>query len=56
VKTLVFWLGVALAVDALVGLLGLAYWQKAIPGIPIGRIARAEAGVATILLVTYFLL
>ena len=55
-RTLIFWLGVALAVDALVGLLGLAYWQRAIPKVPIGRIARAEAIVAAILLSAYFLL
>lgn len=55
-RTFVFWLGVALAVDALVGLLGLTYWQRAIPKVPIGRIARAEGLVAILLLAAYFLL
>ena len=54
-RTAVFWLGVVLAVDALIGLLGLNYWQKAVPRIPIGRIAIAEAVVAVFLLVGYFL-
>ncbi len=55
-RTVVFWLGVALAVDALVGLLGLDYWRRAVPKIPIGRIAVAEAVVSFVLLAGYFLM
>lgn len=52
---IVFWLGVVLAADALVGLLGLKHWRKLVPeSIDIGRIATVEAIAALALLAVYF--
>lgn len=54
-RSFLFWAGVVLAVDALVGLVGLNVWRRAIPNIPIGRIAVVEAFLAACLFAAYFL-
>ena len=48
--SILFWLSIALLIDAGVGLWGLAYWQKLVPGINIKRIALIEAAIALVLL------
>jgi hypothetical protein len=53
VTAALFWIGVILAVDALVGLVGLARWRRSLPNVPIGRIAAVEAVVAAACLLGY---
>ncbi len=55
-RPFLFWAGVVLTVDALVGLVGLNVWRRAVPNIPIGRIAVVEAFLALGLLAAYFLM
>lgn len=52
-----FWLGVVLAADALIGLCGLNFWRRIVPPrFDIGRIAAVEGVVAIVLLAAYFIL
>lgn len=53
---ILFWIGAVLAVDALIGLLGLRFWQRVAPKFPVERIARIEGTLALGLMLAYFLL
>lgn len=52
-RAALFWIGTILAVDALVGLIGLSRWRRSLPGVPIGRIAAVEAGCAAVCLLGF---
>lgn len=54
-RVFLFWAGVVLAVDALVGLIGFNTWRRVVPRVPIGRIAVVEAFLAAGLLAACFL-
>ncbi len=48
-----FWGGVLLGADALIGLLGRRWWARHLPTVPIVQIATVEAVVAMGLLLLY---
>lgn len=51
-----FWVGIVLGADALIGLLGVDWWAHRLPGIPIARIATAEAALAVVMLSLYLMM
>lgn len=51
-----FWVGVLLGADALIGLLGRRWWARHLPTVPITQIATIEAIVAVVLLTLYLVL
>lgn len=50
---MLLWGGIALGLDAIVGLAGARYWERRFPRIPIGRIATVEAVVAAAMLIAF---
>ena len=54
--TVLFWIGILLALDALVGLIGLHRWERWLPRWNIGRLAMIEGAVAIGLLVLHIVL
>ncbi|MCX7819821.1 MAG: hypothetical protein N2652_11555 [Kiritimatiellae bacterium] len=51
-----FWAGILLGADALVGLLAQRWWASRLPGLPIAFIATVEAVLAIALLAAYLAL
>ncbi len=54
-RTWPLWIGLALGVDALIGLIGARRWRRALPGWPIKQIATVEALAACGLLAAWLL-
>lgn len=53
---ILLWIGLALAADALLALLGIRMLQRRLPGMPVYPLAAGEALAALLLLALYFAL
>jgi hypothetical protein len=52
---IIFWVGVAMLVDAAIDLWGLNFWQRLVPGLNVKKIALYEALAGLLLLLACFL-
>ena len=54
-KQVIFWIAVIMLIDAIIGLIGLPFWQRKMPSINIQKWAMVESIIALCIIIVYFL-